>query len=320
LQKQLAAIPGVRSASLSNLSMVAGGTMGFPVSFQERTRPGTRVLSVGPAFFSTMQIPMRLGREIDERDQPGSPDVAIVNELFARAVFGDASPIGQHITLAIKPPRDLEIVGVSQNARYGLIKDNWQPVVYIAYNQGSFPPVTQMNYVLRTAGDPLIYVNTVREIVHNADPLVPISYLQTQTAQIDRTINQEIIFARLCTGFAVLGLVIACVGLYGTMAYTVARRTGEIGIRMALGAQRGGVIWMVLRQVVVLAVLGLAIGLPIAYAASHLVESFLYGMKPDDPMAVGIAVGILLGAAVLAGYAPARRASRIDPMVALRHE
>jgi macrolide transport system ATP-binding/permease protein len=144
--------------------------------------------------------------------------------------------------------------------------------------------------------------------------------VKTQAAQVDQAINQEIIFARLCTTFAILGLLIACVGLYGTMSYNVAKRTNEIGIRMALGAQRVGVIWMVLRQVFVLAMVGLAIGLPIALATSKFVESFLFGMKPDDPWAISVAVAVLVAAAVIAGYAPARRASKIDPMVALRHE
>jgi ABC-type antimicrobial peptide transport system permease subunit len=163
-------------------------------------------------------------------------------------------------------------------------------------------------------------VNAVREIVHEADARVPATSLKTQTAQINDTISQEIAFAKLCACFGVLALVIACVGLYGTMSYSVARRTNEIGIRMALGAQRGGVIWMVLRQVLVLAFVGLAIGLPIALAASKLVESFLFGMTPDDPLALAAAITVLISASIIAGYAPARRASKIDPMVALRHE
>ena len=142
----------------------------------------------------------------------------------------------------------------------------------------------------------------------------------TQAAEIDRNMNQEIVFARLCTGFAILALVIASVGLYGTMAYAVARRTGEIGLRMALGAQRGVVVRMILRQVLVLAAVGFAIGLPAALGASRLVESFLFGMKANDPLALTLAVAILLGAALLAGYVPARKASRIDPVTAIRHE
>lgn len=144
--------------------------------------------------------------------------------------------------------------------------------------------------------------------------------MKSQSAWIDQTISQEIAFARLCTVFALLALAIACVGLYGTMSYNVARRTGEIGIRMALGAQRSRVLWMVLREVVLLAAVGLTIGVPTALAASKLVESFLFGMEPNDPLALTGSVVTLVSAAILAGYLPARNASRIDPMVGLRHD
>jgi ABC-type antimicrobial peptide transport system permease subunit len=177
-----------------------------------------------------------------------------------------------------------------------------------------------MVYALRTSGDPLRYINSVRETVRQADARVPVSEIRSQAADIDRTINQEITFAELCSGFAILALVIACVGLYGTVSYNVARRTGEIGIRMALGAQSGRVVWMVLREVCVLAAVGLAISVPTALATSKLVGSFLFGMKPNDPVSLTLAVVILLMAAILAGYMPARKASRIDPMIALRNE
>jgi ABC-type antimicrobial peptide transport system permease subunit len=177
-----------------------------------------------------------------------------------------------------------------------------------------------MTYVLRTTGDPLAYVKTVRDIVHQADARVPVTDARTQAAAIDQSMGQEIMFAKLCTAFALLALIIACVGLYGTMSYNVARRTGEIGIRMALGARRGTMVWMVLREVFLLSALGLVIGLPAALATSRLIRSFLFNMKPNDPLALTLAVATLLGAALLAGYAPARRASRVEPMVALRHE
>jgi macrolide transport system ATP-binding/permease protein len=180
--------------------------------------------------------------------------------------------------------------------------------------------VDEMVFCLRTAGDPLVDVNTIRQIVHQADARVPVTRIRTQAAQIDQTINQEIIFARLCTAFALLALAIACVGLYGTMSYHVARRSGEIGIRMALGAPRGMVVWMVLRGAFVLAAVGIAISVPAVLAGSKLVESFLFGMKAKDPLALTVAVATLLCAALLAGYVPARRASRIDPMSALRNE
>jgi macrolide transport system ATP-binding/permease protein len=323
LQERFSAIPGVRDVSLSNQPLIEAG-YGLSLSVQGQSRPGNRMLVVGPGFFETMQIPILAGRGIDKHDQPGSKAVAVVSELFAKVNFGDENPLGRQVRLRGNPKhpetgRDLEVVGISKTVRYGGLKDQARPVIYIPYNQG-YPQPQEMVYELRTTGDPLRYVSAVREIVRQADALVPLAEVKTQVAEIDQTINQEIVFAELCTGFAILALVIACVGLYGTVSYNVARRTGEIGIRMALGAQRRNVVGMILRQVIAMAIVGLAIGVPVAFGASKLVESFLFGMKANDPLAVGAAVAILLGAAALAGYAPARRASRIDPMVALRHE
>jgi len=321
LRKRLSEIPGVRNVTLSDRFLIRAGFM-LPVSLPgAEPNDANRLLAVGPAFFSTMQIPILAGREILESDRPGSPAVVVINERFAKANFGGRNPLGQHLTLwkGKEAARDMEVIGVSKDARYGGLKGEIPPVAYIAYDQG-YPEPDRMVYELRTAGDPLTYVNSVREIVHREDSRVPVANVKTQAADIDQTINQEIVFARLCTGFAILGLVIACVGLYGTVAYNVARRTGEIGIRMALGAQRGAVVRMILRQVFVLAAVGLAIGLPAALGASKLVESFLFGMKPNDPRALTLAVAILLGAALMAGYMPARKAARIDPMTALRHE
>ena len=177
-----------------------------------------------------------------------------------------------------------------------------------------------MVFALRTAGDPLTYVNAVRDIVRRSDTRLPVADIRTQAAEIDRSINEETTLARLCTVFAVLALTIACVGLYGTVAYNVARRTSEIGIRMALGAQRGRLVWLVLREVLMLAGIGIAVSVPAALAASKLVESFLFGMKRNDPWALATAVATLLATALAAAYLPARKASRIDPMAALRHE
>jgi len=175
-------------------------------------------------------------------------------------------------------------------------------------------------FALRTTGDPLSYVGTARDILRQLDSRIPLAAPRTQTAQIDQTTYRERLFAQLCSGLAGLALLIASIGLYATMAYRVTRRTNEIGIRVALGAQRGGLIWMVVREAGWLAVAGLAIGLPVALATSHYVESFLFGMKPNDPLTIAAAVLVLLAAITIAAFAPARRASRIDPMVALRHE
>ena len=189
--------------------------------------------------------------------------------------------------------------------------------VFVAASQ--FSP-EGMTYALRTAGDPLRYVKTVHELVREADSRILVTNVVTQAAEIDRTISQEVTFAKLSTSFAVLALLIACVGLYGTISYGVARQVGEIGIRMALGAQRGAVVWMVLRRVLLLAAVGLAISVPAALIASRLVKSFLFETQPNDPGTLALAGVVLLSAAILAGYAPARRASRIDPLAALRHE
>jgi macrolide transport system ATP-binding/permease protein len=324
LRKRFGAIPGVRNASLAQGPLIAGEN-GLPISVVgSPPDPANRYLTVGPAFFATMQIPILAGRDFEDSDRTGSQAVAVINEVFARANFGDRNPLGQHLILreagkGDRIARDMEIVGVSRNARYGGLKRAIPPVVYMPYDQG-YPQPSQMVFALRTSGDPLRYVHSVREIVRQADAREPVSEVRTQAADIDRTINQEITFARLCSGFAILALVIACVGLYGTVSYNVARRTGEIGIRMALGAQRGGVVRMVLREVLMLSAVGLAIGMGIALATSKFVESFLYGMEPNDPLALTLAMMTMLGAALLAGYLPARKASLIDPMTAVRHE
>jgi macrolide transport system ATP-binding/permease protein len=324
LLKRFSAIPGVRSASVSQSPLLGQGSwMGGVVPVGKQRKETTHILMTGAGFFTTMQIPVLRGRATDDRDQPGSPAVAVVNEAYVKTNFGDQNPLGQHIVVERRAPfanREVEIVGVARNARYGALRGEFRDVVYVPFSQGSYYPVDDMTFALRTSGDPLHYVNTVREIVRQADTRIPVTNVKTQAAQVDQVMNREIIFARLCTGFAILALIIACVGLYGTMSYTVARRTGEIGIRMALGAQRGNVVWMVLRQVLLLAAVGLAISIPTALGTSKLVESFLFGVKPNDPSAMTLAVAILVIAALLAGYLPARKASRIDPMTALRHE
>jgi macrolide transport system ATP-binding/permease protein len=227
--------------------------------------------------------------------------------------------VGRHFNLVGRQPHDIEIIGVSKDSHYGEWKEDVPPVIYVPYFSGLYP-VTEMTYAVRTAGDPLAYVNSIRQIVHGVDSRVPVANIRTQKAQIDETISQEITFAKLCTALALLALVIACVGLYATMSYTVARRTIEIGIRLALGAPRAGMILMVLRQVVVLVAVGLAIGLPVALGTSRLVASFLFGMKANDPLALIFAVAMLLASALLAGYFPAWKASQISPMIALRRE
>jgi predicted permease len=321
LQKRFSDIPGVRAVSLSNQTLLGTGAGMTNVGLASGALQDSNILAIGSGFFKTMQIPVLLGREIEDRDKLGSPMVAVVNQEFAKLSFGDRNPLGERLTLpGVCLNCTIEVVGVCTNSLYGSLKGKMPPIVYLPFAQGAWGPARLMYYEVRTVGNPLGYVNTVRDLVRQADDRLPVSEVKTQGARIEQMINQEITFARLCNAFALLALVIACVGLYGTMSYNVARRTSEIGIRMALGAQGGSVVWMVLREVCLLAAVGLAISVPIALATSKVVESFLFEMKPNDPLTLTGAATTLSIAMILSGYLPARRASRIDPMAALRNE
>ena len=325
LQGRFRSIPGVRDATLSHIPMVANWTSTTDVTIPGMPAPPdelmTAVALVGPHFFETMQIPILLGRPIDERDREGGQNVAVVNEIFAKKYFPGVSAVGRHFAFGGKQQQDVEIVGVAKTARYSSLKQDIPPVAYTPYLQaGKARHVQWMYFELRTVGDPLALANTVRRIVHEAAPQVPVADVTTQSRVIDRTITNERTFADLCSCFGVLALAMACLGLYGTMAYAVSRRTGEIGIRMALGAERRRVVWMVMRDVLVMGSMGLAIGLAAAWEATAFLKSFLFGVKPNDPLTMAGAVAILVACAVLAGYGPAARAARIDPMKALRHE
>jgi len=327
LRGRFETIRGVRGATMSDSALVAGSAWDEGITIPGLPAPkdpgfSTSVKLVGPSFFETMQIPILTGRGLDEKDTAEAGHAVVVNEVFARTYFPGRSPVGQHFSFGGgKDAMDVQIVGLARNSRYDSLKREIPPVAYVSWAQ----PIEgwladRMSFEIRTTGDPLALSNAVRQIVHEADPRVPVADLTTQAQRIDRTISQERTFADLCTCFGLLALGIAWVGLYGTMAYAVARRASEIGIRVALGAQRGRVIWMVLREVLALSGAGLAIGLGVAWWTSHFVASFLFGVKPNDPAAISVSVAVLAFAALAAGYAPAWRASRIDPMVALRHE
>jgi macrolide transport system ATP-binding/permease protein len=326
LRQRFAGIPGVRAATMTDIPLVAGsaGANGIrlPGTPTPRDRgPSTSIALVGPSFFDTMQIPILLGRPIGEQDTADAPRTVVVNEVFAKKFFPGRSSISQHFTVENKKPIDVQIVGVARNSRYASLTGEIPPVAYLPWSQE--PPgwiIGGMYYEIRTLGDPLAFANTVRQIVHQVNSRLPVADLTTQVRYIDSTIAQERTFADLCTCFGLLALLIACVGLYGTMAYAVARRTNEIGIRIALGAQRGRVIWMLLREVLALSLAGLAIGLGVAWEASQFVASFLFGVHPNDLLVFGFSAMTLLTCALAAGYAPAWRASRIDPVEALRHE
>jgi predicted permease len=323
MRQNLAGIPGVRNVSLSEDSILTvENSMPITVPGKE-PNPATRFLVVGPDYMTTMQIPLVAGRDFREADRPGSPAVTIISEEFARINFPGENPVGHRLLLLEgfhgKPLRDMEIVGVSKNARYGSVTEQTLPVVFVPYNQGA-PQPNHMTFVLRTTADPVATSDSVREVVRRADARLPLSNVRTEKAEISDEMHQEIVLAELCSALAMLALTIASVGLYGTISYTVARRSSEIGIRMALGSQRGPVIWMVLREVLVLAAVGLAVSVPIALGTSRFLSSFLFELKPNDPPTLMLAVTIMLGAALVAGCVPARRAAQIDPATSLRHE
>lgn len=326
LDEQFRALPGVRAATMSNMPLVANWTSSVGLHVpgiskrKGRGGPGTSLVIVGPTFFETMQLPIALGRSINARDVDGAPLAAVVNQTFAKKYFPNQNPIGRHIGIN-SDVANIAIVGVAKDARYSSLKDEIPPVTYLAYFQNALngPPGSAI-FELRTTADPLTLAQTVRKAVRAAVPQVPITDMLTQSQIIDSTITQERTFADLCVAFAVLALVIAGVGLYGTMAYAVSRRTNEIGIRLALGAERRRIISMVLREVLALAVAGLSIGLITAWSTQSAIKSFLFGVKAADPLTIVWASGILFTTLILAGYAPARRASRIEPLSALRHE
>ena len=328
LRGELGRLPGVQSVSLSTAPLpMGGGTMG-PVALIDAPPPPSRpdgrgptavYATVGPAFFTTMRIPVG-GRDFTGGDTAEAPKVAVVNRRLA-AMFGIPNPIGRTLaidTLAVDTSR-YEIVGVVDDALAFALKEEKRPIVYFSYLQLPRPP-GQMTYQIRTAGRPLALAGAARQTVRDLDARLAIHDLETQAAHVDQAISTEITLARLCAAFAALALAIACVGLYGTVSFAVARRTHEIGIRMTLGAQRPRILWMVLRDVLVLTAVGLAVGLPLALAGSRYVRAFLYEIEPHDPAAIGIALAALAICGLMAGLVPARRASRIDPMAAVRHE
>ncbi len=321
LQSRFRSIPGVRSASASSFALVGGGmglTDSFTIPGYTGKKPSLALINVAPGFFTTMQLPILLGREIEAHDLHSASPVAVVNEVFARTFFAGVNPVGR--TFDQGKIHNIEIIGVARNARYNSLMRDLPPLAYYCYSQRPGVGVGQMTYELRAASDPMVLAGAVRQFVHEADPRIPVKDIQTQQQQIDSTISQERTFATLCACFAALAVLIACVGLYGTMAYSVARRTNGLGIRMALGAARGQLLWMVLREVLALCAAGLAIGIPLAFAGSRLVESYLFQMKAHDPLTLWLAPTILIAAALAAGYGPAWRASRIDPWSALRDE
>ena len=312
-------LPGVVSASISSHTPLSGSTWSeaaLPKGQSLPQRDNAIFIAVGPRFFATMQTPLISGRDFDERDQ-GAPSVAIVSQAFAARYFPNQSPLGQYLSATVtSPPSDLQIVGVVKDVATSNLRLRPYPTIYVSYFQRAS---RNDALVIRAAGS---LSQTAAAIRKQLQPSFPTSVLEVHalTDQVERTLVQERMMTSLTGGFGVLGLALACVGLYGLLGYSVVRRTREIGIRMALGAQRRGVHWMVVGRALRLLIVGAALGLPAAWVVSRWLQSMLFGLTPTDPSVIARSVLLLLMAGMLAAYFPARRATRVDPVTALRAE
>jgi predicted permease len=283
--------------------------------------PGrTWILRVRPNFFETMEIPIIAGRALTEADDERAPKVAVISQAMARRHFGDDNPIGRRFGFGSpESSREIEIVGVAADASYSSIRMEKPNTAYIPYAQDR-NGLGQMSFAVRTTGDPASLSSAIRSAVAQVDPNLPLFEVKTQVGQLEESLTSERMFAALSSFFGVLALLLSCLGLYGVMSYAVARRRNEIGIRMALGATSPRVSRMVMRESMVLVLIGMAIGLGAALAAARVVSSLLFGLTPTDPVTILCAVLLMTSVAALAGYLPARRASQVDPLVSLRCE
>lgn len=319
IHEKIAVIPGVQSASLSRAALVANNRSTTSVSPKgfgsrlEKEQPAWMNI-VDPGFFHTMEIPILYGRSFNAHDRLNSPRVAVVNQEFAREFFPNTNPLSK----LFGNDTDYKIVGVCGNAKYSDIRDQVPPTFYLPYTQ--VPNLGPMTFEVKMAAAQSGIVKAIREAVRSVDKDLPVFGVRTQTEQIDSTISNERAFAALSSGLGLLALVLACIGIYGVMAYAVARRTNEIGIRMALGAQSGQVLRMILRESLLLAAAGIAIGMVAAAGLTRYVAAMLYGLKPYDPITITGTALVMLGVALFAAWWPARGASRADPMAALRNE
>ena len=328
LQEALPQIPGVLSASLSGYSPLGGNNwnervyiQGKPPDYSWKAPSWDRV---GPHYFETIGTRLLRGRVIDERDGPTAPRVAVINETFAHRFFPNENPIGQYFGMGDESrSSDYEVVGIVEDAKYYDTRDRANATFFLPLLQtapGSKLYGWANTIELHAAGKPENLEPVVRKAIANVDPNLIVLSMVSFGEQVARNFNQERLIARLTELFGALALILACVGLYGVTAYDVARRTNEIGIRVALGANRRNVLSLVLRAVLIELGWGLAIGVPAALAGGRVLADQLYGVKSYDPMILGIAALVLAVCAIFAASLPARRATRVDPLVALRYE
>jgi predicted permease len=324
LLDSLNALPGVRSATLSMLPPMSGMTWGGPVlvpgySARPNEDMDTSMNSVAPHYFETIGIPLLRGRFIGREDTATSPKVVVVNQTFANHFFPRGDAIGRLLGLPGELG-DREIVGVVKDTKPHNPRERAKRTIYLALLQLSGEDLYANCLQIRTVGDPAKVTEEVRRALAGIDSNLPILKISTLSEQVDRYLGHEELISELSSFFALLALSLACIGLFGVMSYNVVRRTNEIGIRMALGATHGDVLWAILRESLVLVAIGIAVGVPATWGATHFISSMLFGLTPHDPVSVIGGTLLMLAGAILAAYLPARRATKVDPMVALRCE
>jgi predicted permease len=321
---RISVIPGIRGATVSASGLFSHSESGDPISVEGFTpKQGedmdSRFDHIGPSYFSTMGIPIVMGRELGPQDTNGI-HTAVINQAFEKRFFGSANPIGKHVRNTYPGnPTDMEVVGVVADAKYNSLRENSVPRIYAAL----FNPMWGQNsavYEVRTYADPAAVSAALRQAVQETSASLPPITIHTMSGLVDESLQTDRFIEKLSGAFGVLALVLASIGLYGIMAYTVARRTRDIGIRLALGAEPGNVLRQVLVETLALVLIGVAFGVPVAVGGTYFVRSMLYGLGVADPVALTFAAIVLMCVAALAGFLPARRASRVDPMVALRYE
>jgi predicted permease len=321
LQRRIGAIPGVRSVGLSQRGPVGDGYSQGMVAIPGYTHPGKGVPFyrhwVSPGFFETLEIPLVLGRVIGPQDLPTAPRVVVVNQKFVRDYFHGDNPIGHQFGGG---NFKAEIVGVVGDAKYDSLRNDAPPTAYLSYLQSSRDYPASMTFEVRTESDPDAVISAIQREANTLDKDIPLVRIRTETEVIDQALFLERTFALLSSSFGFLALMLACVGLYGTMSYTVSRRTSEIGMRMALGAQRAAILSMVLREMLFVVLAGIAVGFPLTWIGTRLLKSRLFGLSPHDPSTILLAILAIFAVTLIAGFLPARRASKVDPMVALRYE
>jgi predicted permease len=317
LSRRLAALPGVVSASYSSDALLDGGLWTSDVHIEGQSDKNTlevQMLAAGPDFFETMRIPLVNGRTFRATDMRSKQEVAVVNQAFVHKYLESRNAIGMHFGGTEKDDPQREIIGVVADTKYDDMRKADEPTAYIPQKNG------EITFALRTAAAPSALIPAVRQIVNDVDENLPVFGVRTQSQTIDRLLFSERLVARLSCLFGLLGLLLACIGLYGLLSYEVARRTREIGIRAALGAQRIDVLRLVVQQGLVLVVLGLIAGVAASVVATRFLHSLLFGVRPTDPWTFAAVCGLLTFVGFLACYIPARRATRVDTMVALRYE